>query len=604
MKLQKFPVDWRPISSEHGIGIALILVIAAVVGLAAATAGGTTAYFLLRERGQDLEQTAKFVPDTTDIYFSLNLRPGADQMRKFRDILERFRQRAKFQANLDDLLNEAERETGIDLVDEVIPWAGPEIGVAVIDVVESFVAAGVGDVPQVVVIFGTSDRQRSEAVLEDWTTYLEEEEGSVFQEDAYRGFRILSEGDNNQHYALTNDHVLLATDLRLLKDTIDRIEDEDTTGSLYESARFQEARNANLDDRFSLLYVDADSIWSDARLLLAQQLPTAARDQLGELIPEWATLAGSFIGNGAKLVLTLPAEEEASDRPAGETLSTAARRLPSDTVALLAFAVNPDLTGLREQLEKQKLGDLGPGLAEDFTSEFGMDLDADASLSDLLDAGLIFFRLAFGVDLEKDVLDWMTGELALALLPTDFQALAADPTSEALQAAAFIRFEASKRENVEAVMADIRRLLQEKLGLESTNVSYGGGIGATFDLTDNVGVVSAYKPGYLILGDQLVIATTEGALELVASIEEGGADSLASDAEFSRLLREVPDARDVLIYANIREIREAVVASLDPDDEREYREEAEPFVEPLSAMFVATEREEGLRRIHFVLTVE
>ena len=203
-------------SDERGFSLLLILVIVAVVG--AATAGGLTTYLLLREEVSPSEQTSKFLPADTQIYFSLNLRPGNDQLKKFRDIFARFREHPNFQSKIDELLDDAMVETGMDLVEDVIPWLGPELAIAFVDVVGSAVGAATGGAPLAVAMLGTSDSVPALSVIQDWTRYLTQEEGLKFATETYEGLTVFSEQDDEQHYVVMEDYVLFATDRELLED--------------------------------------------------------------------------------------------------------------------------------------------------------------------------------------------------------------------------------------------------------------------------------------------------------------------------------------------------------------------------------------------------
>ena len=81
---------------------------------------------------------------------------------------------------------------------------------------------------------------------------------------------------------------------------------------------------------------------------------------------------------------------------------------------------------------------------------------------------------------------------------------------------------------------------------------------------------------------------------------------MAEETEYARLVREIPGDKNPLLYVNIREIVEGVVAALDPDDRRGYEEEVEPFVGPLKALLLAgvSEFEEGLSLFSLILTIE
>ena len=591
-------------SGERG-GHSLLLIMVIVLIVGAVTAGGLSVYSLLREEVPPSEQTSKFLPADTQIYFSLNLRPGNDQLRKFRDILARFRQHPNFQSKLDELLDNAKVETGVDLEEDVLPWLGPELAIAFVDVVGSAVGAATGGAPLVVAMLGTSDPVQALSVLQDWTRYLAQEEGLKFATETYEGFTVFSEQDDDQHYVVMEDYVLFATDRELLEDTIDRVRDDNTTGSLYASPRFQRARDALPDPRFSTMYLDSGAVWKDARLQLGDTLPAQVRRQFNDLIPEWVTVSGSLLDMGTKLVVSYAAPKEALETPIPANSQASARLLPPDALAYVSFAVEPSLDELRKQLGDQKISELGPDPyeTEAVASELGIDIDEESTLGHVLDQLLDRFKEALGLDLEQDFLSWMTGEFSLALLPTDFRGLTTDPPSEALEAAAFVQFDAGDRDRVAAVMGDVVKLLEDGLGLQGDQVSYDGGAGVVFDLRELTGS-AVYRPGYLILGDHLIISTNADTLELVASINQGQRDSLATGPEYSRVLGEVTGTGNSLVYVNIGEITKRAVAAIDPVDRSEYQESVDPFVGPLSSLLMTVDTQDDVSRFYIVLSIE
>ena len=160
----------------------------------------SAAIILLTALGKDhpKEDTAKFFPSETQIYFSLNLSPGNDQLRGFRDIVERFREHPDFQRKIDEALDEADAEIGIELRSEVLPWLGPEIGIGLIDVVGSSIATGTGGVPLVLALIGTKDSEKAETVLQNWMRYLEQEQNLTFGTDSYGGLTVYSADEGDQ----------------------------------------------------------------------------------------------------------------------------------------------------------------------------------------------------------------------------------------------------------------------------------------------------------------------------------------------------------------------------------------------------------------------
>ncbi len=79
----------------------------------------------------------------------------------------------------------------------------------------------------------------AKTVLQDWMSYLEREQSITFEKDSHRGLTIYSEDGGDQHYAITTEYILLSTDRDLLEETIDRMEDGETAGTLYADPVFR-----------------------------------------------------------------------------------------------------------------------------------------------------------------------------------------------------------------------------------------------------------------------------------------------------------------------------------------------------------------------------
>jgi len=377
----------------------------------------------------------------------VDLQPGGDQRANFADILAVFRRHSSFQPKIDQLFDDGEVETGIHLEREVLPWLGPEVAFGVVDVAGSVVAGASGGTPLVVVLAGTSDSETARRVLQMWVDYIEREEGLDFQAAEYKGTLVFSEAEAAQHYAVTADYVLMTTDLDLLEDTVDRIQTGDTVDSLFENARFKEARESLPEHRFLTGYVDAEAIWRDAkRQFLGGVLTAEQTQQIDDVIPVWVVLTGAFIDRGLSLALSV-AMPEGEPQSEPQTLSLAAAgMLPADTLAFASLAFDPDLDPIRKQLGEQRIGDLGLDSAGLFDLPFGPAFDPDATIADALDQVLELVSDTLGLDLEQDILAWMTGEVALALLPTDFRKMTTNPMSEAVDVAALLQFRSDKRD--------------------------------------------------------------------------------------------------------------------------------------------------------------
>ena len=588
--------------NQRGVGLLLVVVVVATVGVAAV--GVAVGFSLLSESGSKPGQIAKLLPDETQVFFSVDLQPGGDQRTNFSDILAVFRRHSSFQPKIDQLFDDGEVETGIHPEKEVLPWLGPEVAVGVVDVVGSVVAGASGGSPLVIVLAGTSDSDTARRILQTWIDYVAREEGLDFQAAEYRGTPVFSEAESAQHYAVTADYVLMTTDRDLLEDTLDRIQSGDTSGSLFENARFKEAQQALPEHRFLMGYVDAEAIWRDAkRQFLGGVLTTEQTQQIDDVIPAWVVLTGAFIDRGLSLALSV-ATPEGEPQSEPQTLSLAAAgMLPADTLAFASLAFDPDLDPIRKQLAEQRIGDLGLDSAGLFDLPFAPVLDPDATLADALDQVLEIVSDTVGLDVEQDILAWMTGEVALAILPTDFRTITTDPMSEAVDVAALLQFRSDRRDQVVEAMTKITSLLALSMDLPAESVSYGGDEGKVFDLSD-VGGTATYDPGYLILGEQLIVATTAERLRSSASLSGNEGESLAKEAEFARLVNGTDGTPGSLIFVNLRQVTEAVVAALDSEDKAHYDEEARPFLDPLRALLAYGDSKTGVNRSVMIITIE
>ena len=238
-------------------------------------------------------------------------------------------------------------------------------------------------------------------MLRDWISYLVDGAGLTFDTTTYRGLSVFSERGDDQHYAVTEDYMLFATDRVLLEDTIDRIQDGDSAGSLYTNSRFQDARDALTTPRITTFYADTGAIWRDARRQLGDTVPAEARRQLDDAIPEWVAVSGSLVDMGAKLVGSFFAPQPDPETTPTLNSGASAELLPPDTLSFLSFFVEPDLDPLRDQLREQKISDLGPAIYGALSGDLGLAVDEGSSLSDVLDASLDRFEDAFGLDIQK-----------------------------------------------------------------------------------------------------------------------------------------------------------------------------------------------------------
>ena len=97
---------------------------------------GTAVAFLLLLpflRGSEPENTAMYFPEDTFVYGWATFNPGIGQGRRMMDIWDRFEEIPRFEEAVDELLEELEAETGIDLEEDVLPWVGPDLSLGLMN---------------------------------------------------------------------------------------------------------------------------------------------------------------------------------------------------------------------------------------------------------------------------------------------------------------------------------------------------------------------------------------------------------------------------------------------------------------------------------------
>lgn len=529
-----------------------IIIAAAVVLLTIGTTVGVGAYFVIQLLSHPPEDTAKFLPMETSFYVSLNLRPGPSQLLKIMEIKARFEEHARYDQRLEEYLDEIEQESGIDVREDLFPWLGPEIAFAITSV------EGINDVPAMVSFIGTTDTAAAESLVRKLIAFTEQEENIAFQEGAIGDHITFSYAGRSQetgaHIALTEDYIVVASTPELLESTLGMMDSKGQT-SLLDKPGFQKARDAAESPRFAILYADIAGVIDQA----GEDLDPSELEPLrviGDQLPDFIVVSSAFIDMGLRISTTFNTPEQSFALSAINSLGSAGL-LPEDTLALISF--------------------VGISAAwEEFSDQYNR-IGEPIGLEDLLAE----FEAETGIDLDNDIFRWMTGEFALALLPSEFRLGSfGDPETSVIHANAFVEFD--DREEAQSGLDKIVAALTEQ-GIEFTSVDIGGIDAMVVDLEEMRGV-SGYKPGYMILENYVVLGTTLESLQQAVDLSRDDIVPLEDASAFTRPILAAGDSTDAVVYANIRQIVATALDVLDEPDREQYEEDAEPFVSPVEAV--------------------
>jgi hypothetical protein len=528
---------------------------------------------LMRELSRPNEVTAKYVRSSALVYSSINLRPGLGQINKAVEVGDLLRT-DDFLDEEEELLEDIENETGIHPVDDVTSWLGTDVTFVLLDLDED------EDLIEWVLMAQVSDQDQAFDFVERLRDYLEDELYTEFDEDEIRDAAVWISDDENVVIGLTDEYLLLADSENTIEDMLDNIESPPTR-SLAEDEQFIAAREALPEGRVMFVYAqienyldaikdivdpwdDADSVWNWAE----------------SNTPEYIATSLSFIDKGVRFDIV----SEAASRSLSidtESVLQSAEVVPEDTLFLLSYAgVTDAWDELRDTLE-----DSDPWVAEDF-DEFLDELEDET-----------------GVDLERDVIDSLTGEVSLAIMPGDVRISADGVGLEGVIDALFLA-SLEDSQGIEDALESLTDWI-EKEGYDTDSESFGDYDAVTLSL-DQFGeeVLEDYEVGYVITSDWLAIGSTVESLELFHSAAEGDTDSLRFAGKYSGLAELAPAPLHFLVYGDIAGIVEMIVDGLNEDDLEDYEENVRPFVENLNALMVASSLTNERWRFTVALTLQ
>ena len=547
-----------------------VLIIAAVLVLALGTAVGVGVYFFIQIQSlsHPPEETSKFLPIETSLYVSMNLRPGEGQLMKARDILDLFKDNPKFEEKLEELYGDIEEEIGINVEEDLFPWLGSEIAIAIPTL------EGIDETPEFVAFIGATDTAAAESFLRKLIAFAEESNGTEYEEGVTRGyltFVVDPSDDVSAHIALTDDYIVIATGAETLESALDRMDsgqDQDRP-SLFDNPGFQEAREAAESPRFGIMYVDIAGMIDQLGESFDEEIVDSLRD-FSDQLPDFIVASSSFIDKGIRVSTSFdyPTQDQLFV-PASTNSVGSAGRVPEDTVALLSFV------GVQDVWERFR---------DEVTDLPGLDLD---EALDEIEAGI-------DIDIEEDILSWMTGELAFAMLLPGGVSFSLDE----IHANVYVEFDdrAKALSSMEKIQAAV-----EDGGVELSVVDVEGTDAVVMNMGDGQGPLNL-MPGYVVLDDYVVIGTTLTSLRQAVEAGRGDIPSLRESSAFSRPLAAAGNLTDFMIYGNIRRIIKEVFDQMDETELEEYGKTAKPFVEPLETFLLGVAVEEDIVTFTTVIT--
>ena len=474
------------------------------------------------------EQTASFLPPDTEVYASVNLRPGLGQLLELKEFVDSVQQNDATTEITSEFVDKVERETGINLEQEtginlqqdILPYL-VEIGVGIRGISTPS--------PQLIVMVDIDSRVEAENV---YTKYKAWRQGSFYTYTVYRGITIERRGGNDEYYALltsSTNYIFASNRVDFLYEVIDLTLDGGT--SLADTADFQAAQAALTGDRVGMLYCNTAKVWQD---VLSRYNNNPSLEVFSPYIPPYAAASIGFADGNLKIEIYSPTYEGMSMEAQPANPLDMAGLVPNDALMFLSAQSLDDLwqsaCGFRDE-----------HVSEGWAQSFRQAIDSLSSQ---------------GINLSDDVFSWLDGETSFAVLsPWNWQfgaPLAAIPD--------YLLMSKVEPQDQQLVSDKLQEMITSAVCAYSSNPQELRFTSTTIDGVD-ANLVSlpgspyylgTSTPGYLFLGDYLVIGASYDALRSAVNAYNHPQSSLSQASSFQDVAAQMSQDGVGLVYLDLQ----------------------------------------------------
>lgn len=501
-------------------------------------------------------QTAKIVPAGTPLMISLS--PDPRQALHYREagnlqaLLPTFGIMPELRETSEEALADLGAGFDIDFQEDVLPWIGAELSVAMMDTE----AAGHGDVPPIILAVATRSEKRSDAFLEKvWQAM--EQEGAEFEEEVYQGTRVTYqvpeyEGSFAPAFATFNHLVVVGTDRDALHQSIDTANNPGSN-ILADQESFEAILGELPANRLGYVYLDGETFLRDFED--ETDLPVELASVQSAAVSMGLAADGVRLDYAMSYDLDLLGDAQ-QDARKGETGECKTAELVPAEAAAYWSGRDPSLVWF--------LADSLIGLSEayEYFDDLGMTIEERGEA----------MTERTGVDVEDDLLAQLAGEWGLAILP--------DPTGllgkEEIPFGVILFAEIEDPPELENTLQGLAQDMEDEGALvERTQI---GGMPCTV----LEGTWDDWGFGYGFMDDVLVVGTSESMLE--AAIE-GQSDPLADGETFRAVFKELPDKAGSYFFIDMFQAYRLVYGLMDPWSQADL-EEAQPYLESIQGIGV------------------
>ncbi len=288
-------------------------------------------------------------------------------------------------------------------------------------------------------------------------------------------------------------------------------------------------------------------------------------------IPDWAAISMQWIDRGIVVEALMPNTEGYATGL--QSLDNPAEMVSEETIGLLAATFDPDLDNWRDQLEEYGSDDEDLSyFVEELYGEMYLEVERQSdrpprkrespNMADVLDLSLVLAESYSGVDLERDLMDYLGGKLILGVEELDLARIQERPADETVNVVAMVSYIQEEEDSFADTLEDLTDLLEDEINVDIDSEDVGAENDARIIEPGFPGIETEYAPGYVLHDGFLILGTTEEALENAVGAQTSDQTDLASLGEYQRAVATLPGDKQFLFWMSLQHI----VSQLDPDD--------------------------------------
>lgn len=507
---------------------------------------------------------SKLMPADAAFFASINV--DIEDTAGFKHLDEIYGDIAEIEDALDEFLDEMEDELDISYKDDIKPWLGPELAIAVTNM--EGVLKGDVEEPGIIIVAATRDTKASDAFLEKMLEYLEDQDYDVdketYQDVTYHVAQPERGGGPPVILSTVKKSVILTLDEDDMEDVIDAAQGK--SDSLADNERYTKLVGVLPADAVIHMFYDLEDLMEAGLKSFREELRYSGLELPSETFEyieafQACGLALSLDKEGVQLDVAITFDPDVLSDEVLETLGAEAsanrilKRIPAN---VLGFVSSQNLAGAWKG-------------AFAMLTEFP---EAEEQLEDLEEQ--------LGLKIDEELLDWLPGEFALALVKAK--------GIEDVPLGGFAIFEVDDQEGAEDTLKDIVDVLEKYAYLEFKDEDISGVEMQVLMDPDSEEIIL----GYGFTDEHVIIGFAEDALEKAI---DDDIQSIADDETFKTVRKHLPRRTGGYFYVNVEATWRLAYKNMSDWDQDNFDENVRPFLEPIKAIGIAappTDPEKGI----------